>query len=118
MLKRFESSAEAFRRTLGRMLHEHEVFLEALSRGCVVRKEFFREISAVEDEGDIEEILEASEYSEDVAERSQAEEIHLITWLALQRETELEPAEKSLDKIFWPIRVAGSPPEGTEHGKG
>lgn len=65
LLKRFESSAEAFRQTLGRMIREHEVFLEALARGRVVRKEFFREVSAAEDEGDIEEILEASEHADD-----------------------------------------------------
>jgi len=65
VLKRFESSAEAFRQTLERMIREHEVFLEALARGRVVRKEFFREVSATEDEGDIEEILEASEHADD-----------------------------------------------------
>ncbi|MBI2822536.1 MAG: hypothetical protein HYX74_09955 [Acidobacteria bacterium] len=67
LLKRFESSAEAFRRTVGRMIHEHEAFLDALSRGYVVRKEFFQELSAAEDEGDIEEILEASEHAEDAS---------------------------------------------------
>lgn len=67
LLKRFESSAEAFRQTLGRMIHEHEVFLEALARGRVVRKDFFREVSAAEDEGDIEEILEASEHTDGAA---------------------------------------------------
>jgi len=65
LLKRFESSAEAFRRTVGRMIREHEAFLEALSRGWVVRKEFFQELSAAGDEGDIDEILEASEHSEE-----------------------------------------------------
>jgi hypothetical protein len=67
LLKRFESSAEAFRRTLRRMIKEHERFLDALARGRVVRKEFFQEISAAEDEGDIEEILAASEHAEDVS---------------------------------------------------
>ncbi len=67
LLKRFESSVEAFRRTLRRMIREHRVFLEALERGRIVRKEFFREMSAAEDDGDIEEILEASEHFEDAA---------------------------------------------------
>jgi hypothetical protein len=67
LLKRFESSAEAFRRTLGRMIAEHEAFLDALSRGWIARKELFRELSAAEDEGDIEEILEASEHAEDAS---------------------------------------------------
>lgn len=64
LLKRFESSAEAFRQTLGRMIHEHDVFLKALTRGRVVRKEFFREVSAAED---IEEFIEASEHVEDAS---------------------------------------------------
>jgi superfamily II DNA/RNA helicase len=67
LLKRFESSVEAFRRTVGRMIREHEAFLDALARGYVVRKEFFQEMSAAEDEGDIEEILEASEHAEDAS---------------------------------------------------
>ena len=67
LLKRFESSAQAFRLTLGRMIGEHEAFLEALSRGHVVRKEFFKELSAAEDEGEIEELLDASEHAEDAA---------------------------------------------------
>lgn len=65
LLKRFESSAEAFQRTVGRMIREHEAFLEALARGKVVRKEFFRELSAAEDEAEIDELLEASEYAEE-----------------------------------------------------
>ena len=67
LLKRFESSVEAFRLTAGRMIREHEAFLDALARGYVVRKEFFRELSAAEDEGDTEEILEASEHAEDAS---------------------------------------------------
>jgi hypothetical protein len=93
LLKRFESSAAAFRRTLGRMIKEHEGFLDALARGRVVRKEFFQEISAAEDEGDIEEILEASEHAEDVSAydvpRLKAD---VGSDLALLREMEAEAA--------------------------
>lgn len=64
LLKRFESSVEAFRRTLGRMIREHESFIDALARGYIVRKDFFRELSAAGDEGEIEEILAASEHAE------------------------------------------------------
>jgi hypothetical protein len=67
LLKRFESSAEAFRLTLNRMIREHQVFLEALERGKVVRKELLRELSAAEDEGDIEELLESNEQAEDAS---------------------------------------------------
>ncbi|MFQ5506112.1 MAG: hypothetical protein ACE5F1_15150, partial [Planctomycetota bacterium] len=47
------------------MIAHHEVFLEALDHGKVPRKEFFRELSAAGDEGEIEEVLEASESLED-----------------------------------------------------
>jgi len=66
LLKRFESSAEAFRGTLGRMIREHEVFLDALGKGRVVRRDFFAEMFAAEDD-ELDEILESSEHSEDSA---------------------------------------------------
>ena len=65
LLKRFESSAEAFRLTVGRMIREHEAFLEALRRGKVVRREFFREVSAAEDDEDLDDLLASSEHVED-----------------------------------------------------
>jgi superfamily II DNA/RNA helicase len=67
LLKRFESSAEAFRLTVNRMIREHQAFLDALERGKVVRKELVQELSAAENEGDIEELLESSEQAEDVS---------------------------------------------------
>ena len=67
LLKRFESSADAFRQTLERMIRRHEAFLEALEHGQVVRKAFFKELSAAEEDGDIGEILEATEHSEDAS---------------------------------------------------
>ncbi len=67
LLKRFESSAEAFRLTLNRMIREHQAFLDALALGKVVRKELVQELSAAENEGDIEELLESSEQAEDVS---------------------------------------------------
>ncbi len=67
LLKRFESSAEAFRLTVARMVREHGAFLDALARGKVVRKEFFRELSAAEDDADLDETLDASEHVEDAS---------------------------------------------------
>lgn len=64
LLKRFESSAEAFRLTLDRMIREHEAFLDALALGKVVRKELLQELSAAENESDVEELLETSEQAE------------------------------------------------------
>lgn len=65
ILKRFESSAHAFRSTLGRMIREHETFLEALALGYVARKELFQELSGADDDSEIEEILQASVHSDD-----------------------------------------------------
>lgn len=67
LLKRFESSAESFRRTLGKMGQEHHAFLTALARGKVVRKEFFREFSASDAELDLDEALEGSEHADDAS---------------------------------------------------
>ncbi|MCC6643085.1 MAG: helicase [Deltaproteobacteria bacterium] len=67
LLKRFESSAHAFGFTVAKMIREHEAFLEALDRGKVVRKEFFRELSAADEDFDIDEALEASDKVEDGA---------------------------------------------------
>ena len=68
LLKRFESSAPAFRLTLGRMIREHDVFLDTLVRGHVVRKELLRELSAAEDSDAVEELLEsAAEDRQDAA---------------------------------------------------
>ena len=94
LLKRFESSAEAFRLTAGRMIREHEAFLEALALGYVVRKEFFQEMSAAEDDGDIEEILDASDYAADASAYDISRlEADVRSDLALLREMAAEAAK-------------------------
>ena len=50
LLKRFESSAHAFRRTLDKLIREHRLFLEALDLGHVVTTKFLQEISGADDE--------------------------------------------------------------------
>jgi hypothetical protein len=93
LLKRFESSAEAFRSTLGRMIREHEVFLEALASGKVVRKEFFRELSAAEDAEGIEDLLAASDHAEDASAYDiQRLEMHVRSDLDLLREMAAQAA--------------------------
>ena len=52
LLKRLESSAYAFHKTIDRMVREHEVFLRYLSEGKVIPTAALREMSAVEDEMD------------------------------------------------------------------
>jgi hypothetical protein len=63
LLKRFESSEHAISRTLSRMIDEHGRFLDALDRAYVVQKEFFREVSAAEEDDEMDDILEASEHA-------------------------------------------------------
>lgn len=46
MLKRFESSAHAFRRTLDMLIDDHRTFLAALEQGFVVTTSFLKEFSA------------------------------------------------------------------------
>ena len=109
LLKRFESSAEAFRRTVGRMIDEHEGFLQALRRGWIVRKEFFRELSAAEDEGDIEEILEASEHAEEASAFDVSRlEADVLSDLALLREMATETAKVSATSA-WLCPACASP---------
>ena len=61
LLKRFESSAFAFLKTVTKMVREHEAFLDALYAGFVVTTAFLREISA----DDIEILDELAGQSED-----------------------------------------------------
>jgi hypothetical protein len=59
LLKRFESSAYAFVRTLDRIIHAHSIFLDALAKGYVVGTEFLEEIGGDEDAG-LDELLATS----------------------------------------------------------
>ena len=66
LLKRFESSAFAFRRTVEKMVGEHGSFLEALDAGRVVATAFMKELSA-DDDAVFEDVLAKSEHSADAA---------------------------------------------------
>lgn len=61
LLKRFESSVYAFRKTVEKMVREHEAFLRALDDGFVVTSAFMKEISA-EDDDIFEEVLVGTEH--------------------------------------------------------
>lgn len=56
LLKRFESSAYAFQRTLGKMTESHEAFLSALDQGMVLTGDALREWSS-SDSDDIDDFL-------------------------------------------------------------
>src|SRR5204863_9010186 len=59
LLKRFESSAFAFVKTLDTLINGHKIFLEALGKGHVVTTRFLREIAA-DDETTLDDFLKAS----------------------------------------------------------
>ena len=64
LLKRFESSAFAFRKTVQKMASEHDAFLQALNDGYVVTTDFMKELSA--DETTVfEDVLEETEHRVD-----------------------------------------------------
>ena len=69
LLKRFESSLFAFSNTLGRMIKQHEIFLEAIDKGKVISTRFLQELSA-DDETALEEFLDDSPYTEDTGKYS------------------------------------------------
>jgi hypothetical protein len=66
LLKRFESSAHAFRLSLNRMVAEHDLFLDALGKGKVITTAFLRELSA-DDEG-FDDLLDSSTHVADAAD--------------------------------------------------
>lgn len=62
LLKRFESSVFAFRKTVERMIVAHDIFLKALKTGRVVTTKFIQEISG-DDEAVFEDLLATTEHS-------------------------------------------------------
>jgi hypothetical protein len=64
LLKRFESSAYAFRKTVSKMVDEHDTFLQALDEGKVISTAFLKELSA-DDEAVFEDLLADSDEVED-----------------------------------------------------
>ena len=57
LLKRFESSSHAFALTTAKMVKEHDLFLQGLVQGVVIKKEVMHELAASEDDDDIEDLL-------------------------------------------------------------
>ena len=66
LLKRFESSAYAFRRTVEKMAREHDAFLKALAADYVVTTDFMKEVSA-DDDAVFEDVLAGTEHRNDAA---------------------------------------------------
>ncbi len=61
LLKRFESSAHAFGRTVRTMIGAHERFLDLLHQGIVATPDFLREVEEVDDDEALEELLRDGE---------------------------------------------------------
>ena len=66
LLKRFESSAHAFRQTVEKMIGHHDSFLRALDKGSVVTTAFMDELSA-DDDHVFEEVLADTPYKKPAA---------------------------------------------------
>ena len=64
LLKRFESSCFAFRKTVQKMVKEHNHFLDALEKGYVVTTLFLQEISGDDDDIFEELLAQSSEHSD------------------------------------------------------
>ena len=64
LLKRFESSAFAFRKTVAKMVCEHGVFLDALDAGHVVKTRFMKELSG-DDDAAFEDVLAGTQHSDE-----------------------------------------------------
>ena len=64
LLKRFESSAFAFGKTVRKMVREHDTFLDALDAGYVVTTEFMKELSA-DDDAVFEDLLAGTKHQTD-----------------------------------------------------
>lgn len=100
LLKRFESSAFAFRKTVEKMVREHDTFLKALDEGYVVTTAFMRELSA-DDEDVFEDALAGTEHrteaslyeSEELREAVQRDR-DLLQELVEQVNTVVETPEK------------------------
>jgi SNF2 family DNA or RNA helicase len=72
LLKRFESSGEAFRKTISRLISQHEKFTKAIDLGYVISSGFLDEFS-VNDDDEFEEVLENSENTNPVVDYKKTE---------------------------------------------
>lgn len=65
LLKRCESSAKAFANTCRKMAGQHEIFLQGIDGGVILRKDFFKECSAADD-FDADELIELEEHTDPI----------------------------------------------------
>ncbi len=124
LLKRFESSAHAFGKTVGKMADQHALFLRALDAGKVINTEFLHEISG-DEEILFDEELETSEHVEPASRfhvkdlRARVEEdLRILQRLAVDagkvqavRDPKLQALVSELKKIVKQAEEEGKDPE-------
>lgn len=128
LLKRLESSAYAFHRTISRMVREHEIFLSNLKAGKVVPSEALRDISTVEDELDSDEDVEkavatilkkgncasARDYSHELENHVKADLKELIMLRDMVAKAAKAETDDKLEKLV--DEIAGISREADEEG--
>jgi hypothetical protein len=72
LLKRFESSGEAFRKTISRLINQYEEFTKAIEYGFVISTGYLDEYS-VNDDDDFEEALENSAHTSPISDYKKIE---------------------------------------------
>ena len=104
LLKRFESSAHAFRLSLDRMVREHDLFLAALERGRVIGSDLLREVAA--DEEAFEALLDGGGGTQDAAaydvpalRAAVARDRDILHGLAARLGTTRDAADPKLDAV-------------------
>ena len=89
LLKRFESSALAFRKSLGRLIEKYDNFVSGLEQGVVLSSKVIQDLSLSEDEELFNEVIET--LSEDYSiEKYRIEELRSDTRQDIQKLKELK----------------------------
>ncbi len=106
LLKRFESSLFAFSNTLGRMVKQHKLFLEAIDKGKVISTQFLQELSA-DDETALEESLKESPYTESIdnynaenLKRDVKQDLNILVKLKIEADKITKTKDEKLKKVI------------------
>ncbi len=106
LLKRFESSLVAFSNTLGRMIKQHKLFLEAIDKGKIISTRFLQELSA-DDETALEELLEESSYTKNTSDYNVKDlqqdvkrDLNILVKLKKEADTVTKTKDEKLKKVI------------------
>lgn len=101
LLKRFESSTVAYRKTLETLIESHRQFLDALNQGWVLKGQALREWAA-SDSDDVQSFLTDNTYEEDSrrsASEFDVEQLELLCQADLALLKELHAQAQDLEKL-------------------